>query len=236
MSTSAYIVTGAGSGIGRAIAVKIAREGGFVLGLGRDPAKLEATRRLVGEANFAFLAHDLASGVPADLRAALGGRALRGLVNNAAIYYRKSLLDTSEAEWETYFQVNLLAAVRLTRHLYPELKAARGAIVNISSTLGTRPVADTGAYSAMKSALNNWTHTLALEWAKDGIRANAVSPGLVDTPIHPFHGSQDLSAVDALQPLGRVGRPEDIANSVWHLLTADWITGSILTVDGGISL
>jgi NAD(P)-dependent dehydrogenase (short-subunit alcohol dehydrogenase family) len=98
----------------------------------------------------------------------------------------------------------------------------------------------TSAYSASKAAMNSLTQTLALELAPQGVRVNSVCPGIVDTPIHSFHfsGEKEKLGLGKLQPLGRIGQPEDIAHAVWSLVGpgSEWITGSILTVDGGISL
>lgn len=111
----------------------------------------------------------------------------------------------------------------------------QGSIVNVSSTLGVRPTAGTGAYSAMKAAQINWAQSLALEGAQHGIRVNCVAAGIVDTPIHP---PGMIHQMHSAQPLGRVGRPEEIAQSIYFLATEQsaWTTGSVLHVDGGINL
>ena len=235
-------MSGAGSGIGRAVALRLLNQGHSVFGLGRDARKLEAVSREAP--GFAFASVDLSGNSQAHvakIRGWLGSRKLLGLVNNAGVFDRLPFLETSDEIWDRQFQNCLMSAVRLTRALYPELKAAGGAaVVNVSSTLGIRPVASTAAYSAMKAAMLNWSGTLALEWAKDRIRVNCVCPGVVDTPIHAFHGpgdqTEDRVRAHAMQPLGRMGRPEDIAESVSLLLDQEWTTGAVLSVDGGIGL
>jgi len=171
--------------------------------------------------------------------------ALHGLVNNAGIFLPGSIESDSDENWESHFAVNLLGPVRLTRALWPLLKRNQSsAIVNISSTLGIRPIPGTGSYSAFKAAMNNWTASLALEGAPHGIRANSLCPGIVDTPIHSFHQSKDPTEVERknfsqkLQPLGRIGKPQDMAPLVAHLISEDsaWTTGSVIPVDGGILL
>jgi NAD(P)-dependent dehydrogenase (short-subunit alcohol dehydrogenase family) len=246
--TGAFVVTGAGSGIGKAIAAKLLSEGQHVFGLGRDPKKLQATAKLVTDGRFHFASVDLAhpeesARTTQEIRKWLSqsGQPLLGLVNNAGIFDRLPFLQTSDAVWERHFNTNLLAPVRITREFYNDLKSAKpSSVLNISSTLGLAPALDTSAYSAIKAAMINWTKGLALEWAPDGIRVNCICPGLVDTPIHPFH-TMDASAKagpHSAQPLGRMGTPEEIAEAAWFLLSdkSPWTTGAVLAVDGGISL
>jgi len=241
--TGAFIITGAGSGIGQAIAVKLAGQGHRVFGLGRSLEKLQATSRLLPSGRFEFLPTDLTD-IKATHQAVTKIRAwlsspLLGLVNNAGVFDRLAFHQTSDAIWERHFQNNLLSAVRLTRELYPELKAARpSSVLNVSSTLGVRPVAHTSAYSAIKAAMVNWTQSLALEWAADGIRVNCICPGLVDTPIHSFQNAEARAQADAAQPLGRMGRPEELAKAARFLASAasSFVTGVNLRVDGGMTL
>lgn len=246
----AYIVTGAGSGIGQAIAVRIAQEGHPVFGLGRNTSKLEATAKLCGPGKFAFAGADLSDS--GRTQNALGeirkwlktnNLVLRGLVNNAGVYDRLTFNESSDEIWRRQFEYNLLSAVRLTRELHAELKAgAPSSVLNISSTLGLRPIPMTSAYSAIKAAMNNWTQALAVEWGPDQIRVNAICPGLVDTPIHPFHKAPEDSEArktgHALSPLGVMGKPENIAEAAWFLLSpaSAWTTGTVMSLDGGIHL
>ncbi len=246
----AFIVTGAGSGIGQAIAEKIVAQGHQVFGLGRDSKKLERTAGKLGSKNFNFASVNLASSnesarMNGEIRRWLKANdyVLRGVVNNAGVADRLPFDQSSDVVWERQFQNNLLSAVRMTRDFYSELKESQySSVLNISSNLAVRPIANMVAYSAIKAAMNNWTQGLALEWAKDKIRVNCICPGLVDTPIHPFHGQDDSSdarkAAHGMIPLGRMGTAADIADSAWFLLSeaSSWTTGSILTIDGGLSL
>lgn len=246
--TGAYVVTGAGSGIGKAIALKLLSEGHYVFGLGRDPKKLQATGKLVGDGRFTSASVDLtrsdeSARTTQEIRKWLNekGHPLLGVVNNAGVFDRASFVQTSDAIWERQFQTNLLSAVRITREFYPELKAAKpSSVLNISSTLGLAPVIETSAYSAIKAAMISWTKAIALEWAPDGIRVNCVCPGLIDTPIHPFHSLDEAAKAGphSAQPLGRMGTAEEIAEAAWFLLSEKsvWTTGAVLSVDGGISL
>ena len=251
--TGAFIVTGAGSGIGQAITLKIIQNGHQVFGLGRDPKKLEVTARLAGAGtnSFRFASVDLSnsnesSRMSAEIKRWLqdSGLPLLGVVNNAGVFDRLSFRDTSDKVWEKQFNTNLLSAVRITREMFDPLKAsAPSSVLNISSTLGLRPIADTLAYSAIKAAMINWTQGLALEWAPFKIRVNCICPGIVNTPIHSATFGKDENfegrvMMHAAQPLKRMGTPSDIAEASWFLLSenSSWTTGSVLSVDGGIGL
>ena len=131
------------------------------------------------------------------------------------------------------------------QNIYPLMKPGLGhSIVNVSSTLGLRPIENVSAYCATKAAMISWTETMALELGAQNIRVNCVAPGLVDTPIHPFHSQapekkqQSLEKLAPMQPLGRVGTAEEIARSIYFLASEDsaWTTGATLSVDGGINL
>ena len=200
------LVTGASSGIGAEIAKKFSEMGYFVGLAGRDQMRLnEVSKKLSGKSqNFTF---DLSSKERTDEFAISVLKfleehqlQLKALVNNAGIFERKSFEDSPLSLWEHQFRVNLYAPIQLTHALKDVIKKDQTSIVNISSTLGLRPVAMTSAYSASKAALNNWTQTLSLEWAEFGVRANAICPGLVDTPIHDFHFEKEDSET-------RKGRP-----------------------------
>ena len=249
LRSGAYVVTGAGSGIGRAIVLRLATEGHQVFGVGRDRTKLESTQS-EAPGHVQFSTADLARAEDCEQVAEkIGvwlksvGTPLCGLVNNAGVYDYLPFLQTADEKWEQQFQTNLLSSVRLTRLMYPSLKvSAPSSVLNISSTLGLRPIANTSAYSAMKAAMVSWTKTLALESARDGVRVNCICPGLIDTPIHNFHKASaddpDKVRAHAAQPLGRMGSADEIASAAWFLLSeaSAWTTGTILTVDGGISL
>ena len=249
-SKHAYLVTGAGSGIGRAIAAKIVSEGHVVFGLGRSLRKLQETAHELGTQKFHFASVDLTKTddslkVVHEFRKWLSGhgKTLQGLVNNAGVFERLSFQNSSDVVWERQFHSNLLSAVRITRELHSELKtAAPSSVLNISSTLGLRPIADTSAYSAIKAAIVNWTQSLALEWSKDQVRVNCICPGIVDTPIQSFHSEtpegESRKLAQTFQPLARVGEPQEIAEAAWFLLSqkSSWTTGTVMTVDGGIHL
>ncbi len=169
---------------------------------------------------------------------------VQALINNAGVYRPTAMEQDTDDIWDIHYQNNLMSAVRLTRLLWEELKTSNGSIVNISSTLSLRPIVNTAAYSALKSALNNWTLSLALEGAPHKIKANALCPGIIDTPIHGFYGSHKpedqklYKVLQKAQPLGRTGKPDDISAMAYQLCQkeSEWITGVILNIDGGILL
>lgn len=236
--TKHYVVSGGGSGIGFAIAKEILKENlGIPFLIGRNQKKLEQASKKLDKCP--YLSVDLRQDTCVQEIKNLGLNAA-GLVNNAGTYKPSSFDSCQSKDWLQAFQSNFLTAVFLSQALLEPLKKNKGSIVNISSTLGIRPIAKTSAYSASKSALNNLSLSMALELAPD-VRVNTVCPGIVNTPIHDFQ-REDISQwkkdLKEMQPLKRVGEPSDIAPLVVHLLSekSSWVTGATLTIDGGILL
>ena len=164
------------------------------------------------------------------------------LVNNAGVEFVGSVEETSEADWDRVMGINVKGMFLVAKAALPMLKAARGAIVNTASQLAFVGVPNFTAYTASKSAVLNFTRSLALEVAKDGVRVNAVCPGAVDTPLlrrqfaEGKRGPQGtLQDLIRMHPLNRLGRPEEIAAAILFLSSADasFITGSFLVADGG---
>lgn len=232
-SQSTIVITGATRGIGEACAREFAKIGWNVIVVGRAKSELE---KLAKEIKATAVIGDLTDPKTDQLiLKAVGNNSLAALVNNAGIYRNKPFVDTTEADWREQFELNLFATVRLTKSLVPKLRAHGAAsIVNISSSVSLRAIPGLSAYSATKAAVDIWTKTLAVELAPK-IRVNAVNPGIVDTPIHSFTRAQKNDLKGA-QPLGRIGEPQDVAKAVRFLVDAEWLTGVILPVDGGISL
>ncbi len=244
----AAVITGASSGIGAATAQEFSKNGYFVYLMGRDKTRLEEVA-LRCPAGASLMSCDMTDtkALQKRLDEMLSNKAHRIeiLVNNAGIFAQHSTEDGSDDVWMKQIEMNLMVPVRMVRAFFPYFKRlGGGSIINVSSTLGMRPSASTSAYSATKAALNNWTQSLALEGGPFGIRANAVCPGLVDTPIHGFHSlpaAEKAAAIDKmknLQPLGRIGTPDDIAKTVYFYGSelSSWTTGAIAAVDGGINL
>ena len=246
------LITGASSGIGAATSKFFAAQGWQVALLGRNIQRLEQTKsECQGRAS--IFSCDLSSGeaVEVTIKTILkwSSGKLHALINNAGIYEPGPAVSPNASKnlqgWRHQFEVNLFSAVYVTELLLPALAAsAPSAVVNVSSTLGLRPIANTTAYSASKAAMVNWTQGLALELGSQRVRVNAVCPGLVDTPIHPFHclkkeeKDQAIEKLKSLQPLGRIGQAQEIAQAIYFLASenSSWTTGSVLVVDGGINL
>lgn len=239
------VVTGAGSGIGRATAVLCATAGARrVVLVGRRSEMLEETARGISGCEAMILAADVGTN---DGRAMLIKKAVAlgvdGLVNNAGTFSGSSLGKTSDEDWEKNLDVNVTAPFALMRGLLPALEKSKTAsVVNVSSTLAVKPIPDTAAYNASKAALIQLSRSLALELGPKGIRVNAVLPAIVDTPMYRGRYTSDdeyrksLPETRKLHPIGRIGEPEDIARAIVFLLSpaASWITGVSLPVDGGM--
>ena len=238
------LVTGSTSGIGAAVARRLAREGyRIVLHSRRSVDAGAAMQQEIGAA--AYIQADLAS--EADRvrlvreAGAVWGR-LDVLVNNAGISQVIPHADLAAATpevWHQLNEVNVIAPFRLVTHAEPFLRdAARrgrsGCVVNISSHAGVRPKGASIPYAASKAALNHVTRLLALALAP-AIRVNAVAPGLVDTPLTAqWTAAQELWRDRA--PMGRAASPADIAQAVMMLVASDYLTGEILLSDGGLNL
>ena len=237
------LITGAGRGIGEAVAHRLAAEGARVLVTDRDGERAERSAAGVREAGgtaeaFVCDVSDRGNVEAAVARCADRFGSLDVLVNNALSCTPGTPLieDEDEDSWYRDLEVTLTGSYRCARAAMPYLAAAggRGAIVSIGSVNGERDFGN-HAYSAAKAGLASLTRTLAGQSAARGVRVNLVVPGTVHTPN--WDGREDaLERAAAHYPLGRVGRPDDIAGAVAFLASADaaWITGIALPVDGGL--
>jgi len=248
--SSSILITGASKGIGRAIAKELSDLDKTLFLVGRNQADLKSLQVDLKGPSQAFIC-DLSC--PNQIKLLLlevqeflkSGAPLKGIVNNAGIFQTQKSEEQRHDLWQAQMQINFLSAVQITEGLIPLLKESGPSwILNISSSLSTRPSQNTGAYGASKAALNHWTQTLAIELGPYQVRANALCPGIVDTPIHPFHHLPEsekqirISKMSNLQPLRRIGSPDDIAKAARFFCSSDssWVTGSILNIDGGINL
>jgi len=236
------IVTGAGSGIGRATAEGFAREGGSVVVNDQDRARAEATARAVSGA--VVVVGDVADAATAD--AALAAAATLGgpdvLVNNAGYGGGSAAFDSFAPElWTRTLAVNLSGPFLLAGRVLPVMAArGRGAIVNVSSAAGLVGERGMYGYSAAKAGLVNLTRALALQYAGKGVRVNCVCPGVTDTDfLADVRAAPDGEAVLAryrrMMPIGRLARPEEIAAAILFLASdaASFCVGATLAVDGG---
>ena len=240
------IVTGAGSGIGRAISRAFAHEGAKVLCLDIEGQEAEATVKAIAAAGGTAVPFTGDVSVGADAHRAVAAAvdrfgALHTLVNNAAVFPPKAtIVDLDEAEWERALAVNIGGAYQMSRHAIPQIKASGGgSIIHIASQMGQ--VAEPGdtAYCVTKGALLMLAKGMALDHAADGIRVNTLSPGGIATEAMAREFG-DLATAErdwgrARHPLGRLGRPEEIAAAAVFLASdeSSFMTGADLLVDGG---
>jgi NAD(P)-dependent dehydrogenase (short-subunit alcohol dehydrogenase family) len=227
------VVTGAASGIGAATASRLRQDGWQVLGVDlHEAAGCDATAVC-----------DLR--VPAQVEAAAAHQALgdgvAGVVNVAGISIRRGFSDLDEETWAAILDTNLGGAYRMTRALWPRMiGAGRGTVVSVASTTAFRAEPGIAAYAASKAGVVGLTRCLALEGGPHGIRANAVAPGVVRTPLtmsRPWSEAEWAERV-ARVPMGRVAEPEDIADVIAFLVSdqARHVSGEVVVVNGGASV
>lgn len=243
-------VTGAAQGIGRAMAAEFLAEGADLFLLDRDAATLaETVAALQGAGRIHQACADIAdpAAVARVFAAAAidAGRPLDGLVNNAGVNVFHAPLETSDAEWHRAFAINLEGAWSCARAVLPGMIARQhGVILNIASTHAFTIIPGTFPYPVVKHALLGLTKSLALEYAAQGIRVNAIAPGYVATQkvIDWWASQPDPAAAQAetlaLHPQGRIATPAEIARAAVFMISdeAPFMTGSCLTIDGGLSI
>lgn len=242
------VVTGGGSGIGRAIARLLVARGARVSLLGRSADKLEAVAReldTAGSGQVQCFACDVSREAQVhEVFATLArdGGAITGLVNNAGVNpSRTAIGETSVADWEQTLAVNLTGAFHCAKAALP-LLGTGGSMVHIASIAGLTALPERCAYMASKWGLVGLTKSLAIDYAARQIRVNCVCPGYVETPLVAGYLQRlpiaDRQAIVDAHLLGRLGTPEDIAHAVCFLLSdeAAWITGAVLPVDGGYTV
>lgn len=243
-SDKVVLVTGGGAGIGRAAALQFAAQGARVVVTGRRRAPLQALA--AAHPQIDYLVADAASAEDAQRSVATvverwGG--LDVLVNNAGAGALLPLSDASAAQVAQIFAVNVVGPSLLAAAALPQLRTRRGAIVNLSSTFGHKAAAGLSHYAASKAAVEQLTRCWALELAADGIRVNAVAAGPTETEFLVERmqlTAEQAEAVKAQErrsiPLGRRGTPEEVAHWIVALAApaAAWVTGQVVTVDGGL--
>jgi len=239
-------VTGATSGIGHACAIAFANAGAKVVGVGRKTEALSDLEKKIREtgAEVLTIQADLSEVQEAE-RAVNSALEVFGgidiLVNAAGHLSNGTVENTSLEAWDDMMDVNVRAVFQLMQKALPSLIERRGNIVNVSSVTGLRAFPGVLAYCVSKAALDQLTRCASLELASKGVRVNAVNPGVVVTQIHKRGGMNDdayaafLEHSKTTHPLGRTGRPEEIADLILFLASdrASWITGATYSIDGG---
>jgi 3-oxoacyl-[acyl-carrier protein] reductase len=242
LANKVAVVTGAGRGIGRAVALAYARMGADVACVSRteeNSAKVAAEVEALGRRAWA-VAVDVSD--TAAVNAAAGkilddaGR-VDILVNNAGVTRDNLLMRMSEEEWDTVINTNLKGAFNFTKALTrPFIKQRSGRIINIASVIGLIGNAGQSNYAASKAALIGFTKSIAKELAPRGITANAIAPGFIETDMTAALDDKVRESIIGNVPLGRFGSPDDIAHAAVFLAMepSGYITGQVLTVDGGM--
>ncbi|MBQ9734761.1 MAG: 3-oxoacyl-ACP reductase FabG [Clostridia bacterium] len=241
------LITGASGGIGRETALTFLNNGYFVVAqYNTGTSGIEQLKRLAKERGV----YDYLFTVKADLskvneiedmmdKVDKSFKRIDVLVNNAGVSLNKLVTDTTESDYDKVFSVNMKSAFLLTnRVLKGMISAKKGKIVNVSSMWGVVGASMEVAYSASKSALIGYTKALAKEVGLSGINVNCVCPGVIDTPMNANLTKDDVIELKKQTPIGRIGTPKDIAELILFLSSdkSDFITGQIITVDGGLTL
>jgi NAD(P)-dependent dehydrogenase (short-subunit alcohol dehydrogenase family) len=238
------IVTGAGTGIGRACAIALEKEGSRVVLVGRRKDRVEQVAHEIGDAALS-IALDVSN--TSDISrlfnqtvSQFGG--LNFLLNNAGVLHVGNAEQITEEQWDHTFNLNVRSVWLLSRAALPHMrKAGGGSIMNIASTLGLVGAPNRAAYAPSKGAVVQLTKSMAIDHGHENIRVNAICPSFVETELTAaiLGRASDPEAVrrerTAAHPIGRLGRPEDIAGLVVYLASdeSSWMTGAIVPVDGG---
>jgi len=242
LANQVAVVTGAGRGIGRAIALRFAAEGADVVCVSRtaqNSEKVAGEVKALGRKAWAFaldVADSAAVGAASERILAEAGR-VDLLVNNAGIARDGLLMRMSDADWDAVLNTNLKGAFAFTRAFTRSfLKQRSGRIINISSIIGLIGNAGQANYAASKAALIGFTKACARELGSRGITVNAIAPGFIDTDMTAVLDEQARAALLERIPLNALGKPEDIAQAALYLAGpgARYVTGQVLTVDGGM--
>ncbi len=228
------VITGGSQGMGKCFTERFLKEGAKVIVLDIKRPKTSHIEEMAGRLEY----HDVDVRDHARVRD-LFKRMERVdvLVNNAGIYFQKGLEETRTEDINKIFDINLKGNVFVTKRAMPRLRESKGCVVNISSCLGVITEPGAALYSATKAGIIMLTKSFAMDYAKDGVRINAVLPGPIDTPLLREYVStdEDVEKHGKRKPMGRIGLPDEVANVVLFLASdeASYVTGATYTVDGG---
>ncbi|MEQ8556546.1 MAG: SDR family oxidoreductase [Cyclobacteriaceae bacterium] len=239
------VVTGGASGIGKAISIQSAKNGGQVFIVDMDEkAGIQLMKEIkANSGNAQFIQCDITNEAEVENTFRQVGKTVDVLVNNAGIAHIGSLEATSNDDFQKIFDVNVKGAFNCMKESVKRMKAKGGTIINMSSVAATVGIADRFAYSMSKGAMYAMTMSVAKDYIKYGIRCNCISPGRVHTPFvdgfisknYPGQEKEVFDKLSASQPIGRMGKPEEIAYLVLYLCSdeASFITGTNYPIDGG---
>lgn len=246
MQNKVAIITGASSGIGRATAILFVEAGAKVIAVGRNEKELNLLRDKAQNKKGTLKVHlaDIRETSQVDrlvTETSENFGQIDVLINAAGIIGNGSIENTSLDDWDKMMDINVRSAFYLTQKCVPHLVKVKGNVVNVSSVTGTRAFPNVLAYCVSKAAMDQLTRCSALELADKGVRVNAVNPGVVITNLHKRSGMSEKDYETFLKngkkthPLGRVGKPEEIADLIYFLASekAAWITGATYEIDGG---
>ena len=237
-------VTGSGNGIGRAASIMLAKEGAIIIGIDKEKKSLE---KLKSKLKKNLVIKNIDCTKIEEINNKLNDvKKLDGLINCAGIVPQGNLMDCNEIEWQHSINTNLTSVYLMTKYFMPIfIKQKKGTIVNISSVASSiKGVPRRFAYSVTKAGIIGLTKSIAVDYAKKGIRCNAICPGTVDTPtwrkrvLNSNNPEQSKKDFNSRQIIGRVGKPEEISDLIAFLSSerSSFVTGSIYNIDGGMSL
>ena len=239
------LITGGGSGIGAGAARHFASAGAKVTITGRRSAPLQRVASQIGDACHAVVGDVTSNADRARMvsEAVEHGGKLDALISNAGNMYRSDVVDFDEQQLLDIFNTNVVGGMMLCKQAHAHLATQQGCIIFVGSVHTQRAFPNASPYAATKGALEALTGVLAAELGKDKIRVGCVRPGAVLTEINVRAGlgtaeeqSERLEAMSALHALGRIGTVDEIAEAFEYLVRAEWTTGNVLTVDGGLGL
>ena len=235
------IVTGGATGLGLAIATKFVKNNIFTIIIGRNEKELKNAFKFLGNLS-SFIIHDLTNleGIPELINKIVNKyKRIDILVNNAGIHLKKPLTEVTDEEYQNIILTNQTSVFSISREVSKiMLKQKQGNIINISSMASQYGIPKVIAYTASKSAIEGMTRSMAVELSPHGIRVNCIAPGFIETCMSARALNNDperKQKVLSRTPIGKLGTPEDVANTVLFLVSdsANYITGTIIPVDGG---
>jgi NAD(P)-dependent dehydrogenase (short-subunit alcohol dehydrogenase family) len=246
MSDKTAIVTGAGKGIGEALSLKLGREGiGVCCNSVSDSAVLVMEKINLSGGKAIFVQGDVSKKDDAERIAAETVKAFGGidiLVNNAGVVIPGTVENTTIEDWETSMAVNVTGIFLLSQVCLPYIIERKGVIINNASSVALKGVKDRFAYTASKGAVLALTRSMAADLIEKGVRVNCICPGTTLTPsldsrLSRFENyEQKKKEFISRQPMGRFGTPEEIADGIFYLINAGFCTGTVLSVDGGMTM